>query len=708
MHSFEDIIHFLKSTPVTMLLVITVIPSSGGQPSMQESKSPPTGSQPRLIFSTYLGGSTPCDSCSNALTFAQNAASDTQGNIYVTGATQVSDLPVLNAWQPTPWASSTMSAFVAKYEPAGNLLWCTYLGGNNQSMGIGVATMPDGGVAVAGLTSSDASGPFPTISAFQTQNNGQSDYFVTVFDASGNMRYSTYLGGSGLEGGPGEVFVDDGSNGNNIAVDAQSLVYITGVTPSGSGGAIKFPVTPNAIQPDLSGPTDAFLVIVDPSKRGASSLVYSSFLGGDHGEQGHGVAVNASGSQITLAGYTRSSNFPTTTNAYRSSPAPSGYLSNGFVTQFASSLPGDESSLYTMLYSTYLGADASDARDDTYGMVLDPKGLIVATGRTQSAGFPMANPPVPTIYSSASYLEAGTSGDEPYLVKIDPSLQGEASLVYSTFLGGGSPQGNWGSLCTSVAVDSEGTAYVGGETTSPGVEYSPSSDPVEAPSLFPYTEDALFPALQGEYDAILMQISPDGATLGYSTFLGGKESDRTYGLAVDPAGNIVLTGLTFSSNFPLENPAQTWPGNTGNQNAFVTKLGIKQGPTPTPTPTPTLTPSKLNVIVSSQTPRPGDTFTVGVELQPVAGAFDAYGGIAMPNGQFYSFRPGGGLQKGLRALASKVKGLRSAYSARLFTGTVPNAAGTYLITVGLVPEGVEPSVANAIPEYIDQKMVTVQ
>ena len=95
-----------------------------------------------------------------------------------------------------------MSAFVAKYDPAGKLLWCTYLGGNNQSMGMGVAVMPDGGVAVAGLTSSDASGPFPTMNPFQAKNNGQSDYFVTVFDASGKIRYSTYLGGSGVEGTP--------------------------------------------------------------------------------------------------------------------------------------------------------------------------------------------------------------------------------------------------------------------------------------------------------------------------------------------------------------------------------------------------------------------------------------------------------------------------------------------------------------------------
>ena len=73
---------------------------------------------------------------------------------------------------------------------------------------------------------------------------------------------------------------------------------------------------------------------------------------------------------------------------------------------------------------------------------------------------------------------------------------------------------------------------------------------------------------------MLMQITPYGATLGYSTFLGGTDSDRTYGLSVDAAGNVVQTGLTFSSDFPLKNPAQTWPGNTGDRNAFVTKFSF--------------------------------------------------------------------------------------------------------------------------------------
>ena len=417
---------------VSLCLAIAAILASDRSSAQLQEPLPLPGT-PHLIFSTYLGGTTPCDGCSDARTFAQNAGSDAQGNTYVTGASRASDLPVLNAFQPKPAPHSEITAFVAKYDAAGKPLWLTYLGGNRQTMGVGVAVMRDGGVAIAGMTSSDASGPFPTKNAFQDHNNGKSDYFVTVLDANGNLRYSTYLGGSDVDG---SSFTDDNSNGNNVSVDSHGLVYVVGTTRSGGGnGGIKFPVTSNALQPDLKGSTDAFLCILDPAKSGPDSLVYCSFLGGDRDEKGHSVTVNAAGDLITAAGYTNSSDFPTTTNAYRSHPAPSGYTSNGFLSQFRSSKPGDRFAEYTARYSTYLGADSKEARDDTYAVALDAKGLIVATGRTESSNFPMNGPEVPSIYNNAPYLKPHTSGDEAFLVKIDPSLEGEASQSIPPSLG---------------------------------------------------------------------------------------------------------------------------------------------------------------------------------------------------------------------------------------------------------------------------------
>lgn len=103
--------------PVACLLVITAILGVGHSSAHAQAQTL------HLVFSTYLGGTQPFVPGASALTFAQNDACDTQGNTYVTGATQVSDLPgTTNAFQPKPAAGSTMSAFVAKYNPAGQLL----------------------------------------------------------------------------------------------------------------------------------------------------------------------------------------------------------------------------------------------------------------------------------------------------------------------------------------------------------------------------------------------------------------------------------------------------------------------------------------------------------------------------------------------------------------------------------------------------------
>lgn len=520
------------------------------------------------IFSTYLGGKTAFSSSVAPLTFAQNTTVDESGCTYVTGGTTVSDLPVVNAYQSRPAEGSIWTGFVAKYSAEGQVIWCTYLGGNGQTMGVGIGVLPNGCVAVNGWTSSNN---FPVMNGYQEKYGNHDDAFLTVYDANGIMQYSTYLGGKDVEG-PSEQFTDNNSIGNCMAVDAQGLVYITGETNS-----TNFALTSNAIQTKLnltdtqaSPPAaDAYLSIFDVTKKGAASLIYSSLLGGDNDEKGHAVTVSTAGDLITVVGYTPSKDFPTTPNALRSKAPTVKFTSNGFVSQFTSSTPGSASSKYTARYSTYLGADTGGIRDDTYAVTLAPGGIITVTGRTQSANFPVTKDQA--IYNSSPYLVPGDA-DEAYIVKLDPSLSGTASLLYGTFLGGGgATQG--GVFGTGIAIDSSGATLVGGQVMNTGVLYTLTPPPQEAPKLFPYTSDAFMTSLEGSTNCMLMQATPDGRTLAYSTYFGGNTNDRTYGLAIDRFGNIHWTGLTQSNNFPLRNPAQKWPHNGTNQNAFITVFG---------------------------------------------------------------------------------------------------------------------------------------
>ena len=298
-------------------------------------------------------------------------------------------------------------------------------------------------------------------------------------------------------------FADDANNGNCVAVDAQGLIYVAGMTKSSD-----LPVTSNAQQGTKGGGMDACLCILDPTQSGPNSLIYASFLGGGSDDQAHSVAVNAADSLIAMGGFTTSTNFPLK-NAFDQTP---GSTSSGFVTQFQ---PG--SPKYTLLYSTYVGGSN---RDDAYGMTMDPSGRIVATGRTRDQDFPMTASGS-TIFNSTPAL----TNDEPYVVKIDPTLSGTASLVYSTFLGGE------GGFCTSLGVDARGAVYVAGESTASGAPWVPGN--LTSPTTFPYTQNALIKALpSGNEHVILMVIDPGGANLGYSTFLGGSGGDRAYGLAV--------------------------------------------------------------------------------------------------------------------------------------------------------------------------------
>ncbi len=307
-----------------------------------------------------------------------------------------------------------------------------------------------------------------------------------------------------------------GSNwdhGHGIAVDASGNAYLTGSTAS-----FDFP-TVNPLQPAFGGGVDAFIAKVSAD---GASLIYSSYLGGSRGDFGGGIAVDTSGSAY-ITGYTFSFDFPTV-NPLQA--VYGGGLSDGFIAKVSA----DGASL---VYSTYLGGSGQDLGR---GIAVDSSGTAYVAGTTDSTNFPTVNPlqPMPGGYWDAFVSKVSADG---------------ASLVYSTYLGGSDEDFGAG-----IAVDSSGSAYVVGTTRSPNF---PTVNPLQPTGSF--------------FDAFVSKVSADGASLVYSTYLGGTRDDIGYGIAVDSSGNAYVTGTTESFDFPLVNPVQPVYGG-GISDAFVSKV----------------------------------------------------------------------------------------------------------------------------------------
>ncbi len=241
-----------------------------------------------LVYSTYLGGTSWDDAFAIAV--------DKAGAAYITGGTESTNYPTLNPFQAI-YGGSLEDCFVTKLNSAGSaLVFSTYLGGNDDEYGFGIAVDTNCNAYVTGRTGSMN---FPTVNLIESvYQGGWYDAFVTKLDGAGNtLQYSTFLGGS------------DWDEGDAITVDKQGNAYVTGGTNSSD-----FP-TLDAYQTTNQGSysADVFLSKLTPE---GSALVYSTYLGGSRGDEGRGIAIDGIGN-VYVAGRTDSPNFPTH-NAYQS------------------------------------------------------------------------------------------------------------------------------------------------------------------------------------------------------------------------------------------------------------------------------------------------------------------------------------------------------------------------------------------------------
>jgi len=399
------------------------------------------------------------------------------------------------------------------------LIYSTYLGGSDGDEGLGIALDSTGNAYVTGMTEST---DFPvTPGAFQTTCNGctpgvNADAFVVKINPAGSgLVYSTYLGGS------------EGNVGYGIAVDSVGNAYVTGTTNS-----TDFPVTPGAFQPTCCG---AFVAKLNPT---GTALVYSTYLDNAYSA---GIVVDGGGNAY-VTGFAEPG-FPTTPGAFQTICIGIGGCVNIFVTKI-------NPTGSALVYSTYLGGSGGNSWGSS--IALDSSGAAYVTGYTYSLNFPVT----PGAFQTTS------NGYDAFISKLNAT---GSALVYSTYLGGSSANNGFG-----IAVDSFGSAYITGITSSSDFPVTPGAFQTTCGSPYPYCENIF-----------VSKMNPTGSALVYSTYLGGNNKhnsndlDYGFGVAVDSDGDAHVTGVTRSTKFPTTAGAFQKHCNNDcfeNGDAFVTRF----------------------------------------------------------------------------------------------------------------------------------------
>jgi glucose/arabinose dehydrogenase len=335
----------------------------------------------------------------------------------------------------------------------------------------------------------------PVAGRFRLDAAGHVGFAVAAWDATRPLVIDPVLGFSTYLGGSGS---EDGFDNMGVAVDATG-VYVTGTTDSSD-----FPIDDDAPQPEKGGFADAFVTKLDPS---GTEVLWSTFLGGVELDSGQAIALDSTHAAY-VAGFSASPDFPGRSDG---GPAPGDF--DAFVAKIAPTGAGID-------FVRFLGGARLDF---ALGVDIDAAGNVWLAGDTESADFPTRFALQPAI-GGLEFFDAwvaAVSGDD-------------GALLFSSYLGGAAIDSG-----QDVEVGEDGSVYVAGFTLSNDFPTANAAQPVKA----------------GNVDAFLTKLAPGGSAITYSTYLGGEETDRAIGLAVDAFGNAFVAGDTFSGDFPTTREA---------------------------------------------------------------------------------------------------------------------------------------------------------
>ena len=310
------------------------------------------------------------------------------------------------------------SAFVAEFDPSGNLVWSTLIDG---ASGWSVAVDSSDDVYVAGVASRT---DFQTTSgAYQTTANAATTPFIAKLNSSGStLLWATYLGGSAS----GEV--------DGLAVDNAGNAYVVGDTT-----ATDFPLK-NPIQSHNNGYSDAFISELNSA---GSQLVFSTYLGGSDDDYPSAIGLDPAGN-IFITGTTYSTDLATTAGALQ--PTYGGGDSSAFVAKLKPTGAG-------LAYLTYLGG-SGDVTGTDVEMAVDSRGDAYVAGTTDANSIPMVN----------AYQSTVSGGQDAFIAELNPA---GTAIVNSTYFG-------TDTYASGIALDSQGDVYIAGPEV--------SSIPLEEPA----------------------------------------------------------------------------------------------------------------------------------------------------------------------------------------------------------------------------------
>lgn len=381
-----------------------------------------------LIFSTFLGG--------NSYDSPRALELDAIGNIYVVGDTQSNDFPIVNAFSDTKGAGYDL--FLSKYSPSGqDLLYSTFIGGDDMDIGIDIALDTDGYCYLIGYTHST---DYPTYNAMNSTKNGVQDIIITKMKpGEPSLNYSTYFGCSG------------NNQGRGIAVDAAGVAYIVGWASTSD-----YPLK-NEIQIH-QGNND---VVVTAINQTGTGVLFSTYLGTTSTDEGNDIAIGPDG-HVYITGSAAGNGIPVE-NAYDSTYAGSNDV---IVAKF--NLAGDE-----LEFCTYLGGTSSD-----YGwrIAVHTDGTMFITGGTSSSTYPTINAFQETYESTAgdafvtrigidktaptindppdTAIQVGTTGNNVTWIPDDDSPDSYQIFINGSLL----DEGVWDDVDENITVSVDGLA----------------------------------------------------------------------------------------------------------------------------------------------------------------------------------------------------------------------------------------------------------